>query len=79
MHKGVISGTEEMSPYGTQEAFVMLKIMVLESLRARGGDEMPEHKLENGSVITNADIERICREFETESWSGRPSASTTGQ
>lgn len=32
---------------------------------------MAEYKLEGGGVITDTDIDRICREFENESWSGR--------
>ena len=32
---------------------------------------MAEYWLESGGVITDADIDRICREFESESWSGR--------
>lgn len=32
---------------------------------------MAEYKLANGGVLTDEDIDRICREFETESWAGR--------
>lgn len=32
---------------------------------------MAEYKLANGSVLTDADIELICKEFEGESWAGR--------
>ncbi len=32
---------------------------------------MVEYKLANGGVLTDEDIERICAEFEDESWSGR--------
>ena len=31
---------------------------------------MAEYKLESGSVIDDADIDRICDEFESESWEG---------
>ena len=32
---------------------------------------MAEYKLANGGVLTDDDIDRICKEFETESWTGR--------
>lgn len=32
---------------------------------------MAEYKLANGEVLTDEDIDRICKEFETESWAGR--------
>lgn len=32
---------------------------------------MAEYKLANGGVLTDEDIERICAEFESESWAGR--------
>lgn len=32
---------------------------------------MAEYKLANGGVLTDEDIERICAEFEGETWSGR--------
>lgn len=32
---------------------------------------MAEYKLANGSVLTDADIELICKELEGESWAGR--------
>lgn len=32
---------------------------------------MAEYKLANGGVLTDEDIDRICKEFETESWVGR--------
>ena len=32
---------------------------------------MAEYKLANGGVLTDEDIERICAEFEGESWAGR--------
>ncbi|WP_075280634.1 ribbon-helix-helix domain-containing protein [Thermophilibacter provencensis] len=32
---------------------------------------MAEYKLANGGVLTDEDIDRICKEFETESWAGR--------
>jgi hypothetical protein len=32
---------------------------------------MAEYKLANGSVLTDEDIEHICAEFESETWSGR--------
>lgn len=32
---------------------------------------MAEYKLANGKVLTDEDIDRICKEFETESWAGR--------
>ncbi len=32
---------------------------------------MTEYKLANGGVITDEDIDRICEEFESESWAGR--------
>ena len=32
---------------------------------------MAEYKLANGTVITDADIDHICEEFENESWVGR--------
>ena len=32
---------------------------------------MAEYKLANGGVLTDEDIDRICKEFETESWTGR--------
>ncbi len=31
---------------------------------------MAEYKLANGKVLTDEDIDRICKEFETESWAG---------
>ena len=31
---------------------------------------MVEYKLANGSVITDEDIDRLCHEFENESWAG---------
>lgn len=31
---------------------------------------MAEYKLANGGVITDEDIDRICAEFEEESWKG---------
>ena len=35
------------------------------------GDDMAEYKLANGKVLTDEDIDRICKEFETASWVGR--------
>ena len=32
---------------------------------------MAEYKLANGDVLTDEDIDRICKEFESESWAGR--------
>lgn len=32
---------------------------------------MNEHKLANGTTITEADIDRLCKEFEPRSWVGR--------
>lgn len=32
---------------------------------------MAEYKLANGGVLTDEDIERICSEFEGETWAGR--------
>lgn len=32
---------------------------------------MAEYKLANGVTLTDEDIDRICREFEAESWAGR--------
>lgn len=32
---------------------------------------MAEYKLASGGVLTDEDIDRICKEFEGESWAGR--------
>lgn len=32
---------------------------------------MAEYRLANGEVLTDKDIDQICREFESESWAGR--------
>ena len=32
---------------------------------------MSEYKLANGTTITDADIDQLCAEFESESWAGR--------
>ena len=32
---------------------------------------MSEYKLANGTAITDADIDQLCAEFESESWAGR--------
>lgn len=32
---------------------------------------MNKYTLDNGTTITDADIDRICDEFESESWEGR--------
>lgn len=32
---------------------------------------MAEYKLAGGGVLTDEDIDRICHEFETETWAGR--------
>lgn len=32
---------------------------------------MAEYKLANGGVLTDEDIDRICAEFESETWAGR--------
>ncbi|MDO5050076.1 MAG: ribbon-helix-helix domain-containing protein [Actinomycetaceae bacterium] len=32
---------------------------------------MSEYKLANGTIITDADIDQIRKEFESESWTGR--------
>ncbi len=32
---------------------------------------MAEYRLANGEVLTDEDIDQICREFESESWAGR--------
>lgn len=31
---------------------------------------MNEHKLANGTTITDADIDELCKAFESESWAG---------
>ena len=32
---------------------------------------MSEYKLANGALLTDADIDQLCAEFESESWAGR--------
>lgn len=32
---------------------------------------MAEYKLANGGILTDEDIDRICAEFENETWAGR--------